>query len=428
MNKQTCKTLMPALLITLPFAPSFAAADILKDSKGNLELKNFYFNRDFRDSTATDSKREEWAQGFIVNLQSGFTDGPVGFGLDALGMLGLKLDSSPDRSGTGLLSRGSDRRAYDDYSKLELTAKARIAQSELRVGGLNPVLPLLASNNTRLLPQVFNGVQLSSKDITSLTATLGQVDSVKQRDSTDSEDLSASSQQGGYSSAITSDHYTYAGFDYQLLPSLNVAYQYSDLENLFRRDYVGLKFNKPLSIGRVFAEVRYFEGQESGKKLLGKVDNRTISSNAGYSAMGHTLSVGYQAASGATAYPYVNGTDTYLFGEMLVSNFALANEDVWYAGYSYDFATLGLPGLTWNLRYAKGENVDPANIKTVKAKALRAEGSDGEEWERSSDITYVVKSGAFKNVSFRWRNAINRSTYTDGADENRLIIGYVYNF
>ncbi|MNP07220.1 Porin-like protein NicP precursor [compost metagenome] len=261
-----------------------------------------------------------------------------------------------------------------------------------------------------------------------MTATLGQVDSVKQRDSTDSEDLSASSQLGGYSSAITSDHYTYAGFDYQLLPSLNAAYQYSDLENLFRRDYVGLKFNMPLSKGCVFAEVRYFDGQESGKKLLGKVDNRTISSNAGYSAMGHTLSAGYQAASGATAYPYVNGTDTYLFGEMLVSNFALANEDVWYAGYSYDFAALGLPGLTWNLRYAKGENVDPANIKTVKAKALRAEGSDGEEWERSSDITYVIQSGAFKNVSFRWRNAINRSTYSDGADENRLIIGYVHNF
>ncbi|BAW24047.1 OprD family porin [Pseudomonas putida] len=428
MDKKNHMCWAQTLLVVSSFCSPFAAADLLKDSKGSLELKNFYFNRDFNDSTAAASKREEWAQGFILNLQSGFTEGTVGFGLDALGLLGVKLDSSPDRSGTGLLSRDSDGRAYDNYSKLELTAKARIAQSELRIGGLNPVLPLLASNNTRLLPQVFNGVQLTSKDIKSLTAILGQVDSVKQRDSTDSEELSASSQSGGYSSAVTSDHYTYAGFDYQLIPSLNVAYQYSDLENLFRRDYVGLKFNSPLSKGRVFAEVRYFDGQESGKKLLGKVDNRTVSSNAGYSLIGHTFSIGYQAASGATAYPYVSGSDTYLFGEMLVSNFALANEDVWYAAYSYDFTGLGVPGLTWNLRYAKGENVDPSNINTVKSKALRASGAEGKEWERVSDLTYVVQSGMFKNISLRWRNSINRSTYADDANENRIMIGYFYNF
>lgn len=425
-NNHTCWT--HVLLAASSFCSSFASADLLKDSKGSLELKNFYFNRDFNDATVTVSKREEWAQGFIINLQSGFTDGTVGFGLDALGLLGVKLDSSPNRSGTGLLSRDSDGRASDNYSKLELTAKARIAKSELKVGGLNPVLPLLASNNTRLLPQIFNGAQLTSKDIKSLTVTIGQVDSVKQRDSVDSEDLSASSQLGGYSSTVTSDHYTYAGIDYQISPSLKVAYQYGDLENLFRRDYAGFKFNMPLSKGRVYAEVRYIEGKESGNKLLGKVDNRTISSNVGYSLMGHTFNLGYQAASGATAYPYVAGSDTYLFGEMLVSNFALANEDVWYAGYTYDFVALGLPGLTWNLRYAKGENVDPSNINTVRSKALRAKGAEGEEWERVSDLTYVVQSGVFKNTSLRWRNAINRSTYADGANENRLIIGYVYNF
>jgi hypothetical protein len=64
------------------------------------------------------SKREESAQGFILNLQSGYTEGTVGFGIDALGIR-FQLDSSPDRSNSGLLpssgenprgSKGSTRR------------------------------------------------------------------------------------------------------------------------------------------------------------------------------------------------------------------------------------------------------------------------------------------------------------------------------
>ena len=89
------------------FMPLFAQADFVADSKAALELKNYYFNRDYRESSGQ-YKRAEWAQGFILNLKSGFTEGTVGFGLDAVGMLGIKLDSSPDRSGTGLLSRYSE--------------------------------------------------------------------------------------------------------------------------------------------------------------------------------------------------------------------------------------------------------------------------------------------------------------------------------
>src|SRR5471032_2395766 len=79
------------------FSP-LSFADFIEDSSGKLETRNMYFNRDFRDGTsAQQSKRDEWAQGFILNVESGYTDGTVGFGLDAIGMLGIKLDSSPDR-------------------------------------------------------------------------------------------------------------------------------------------------------------------------------------------------------------------------------------------------------------------------------------------------------------------------------------------
>jgi hypothetical protein len=42
-----------------------ASAEFLKDSKASLELRNFYFNRDYRQDNAAQSRQEEWAQGFL---------------------------------------------------------------------------------------------------------------------------------------------------------------------------------------------------------------------------------------------------------------------------------------------------------------------------------------------------------------------------
>lgn len=405
-----------------------AQAGFIDDASGSLELRNFYFDRDFHGDSATQSRRGEWAQGFMLRLQSGYTDGVVGFGLDAAGMLGLKLDSLPDRSGTGLLPRGSDKRAADDYAKAVATFKARLAQSELKVGGLSPQLALLASNNSRLFPQWFNGAQLVSKDLDRFTFTLLQVDATKLRDSTDYEDLTAMAQQGAYSGTVTSDRLYYGGVDYQPLNNLALSLHTSTLEDLFRRDFAGFKFKTRLGPGDVFTEWRWFNAREQGRALLGEVDNQTLSTNFGYSVQGHTFSGGYQKARGDTAYAYVGGTDTYLFSEQQVSTFALANERAWMLRYDYNFAAVGIPGLTFNVRYVKGDQVDPQRIASVKGRALAAGGGEGREWERTTDVTYVVQSGALRNVSLRWRNASMRSNFADAADENRVILGYTVEF
>ncbi|MBH4467155.1 OprD family outer membrane porin, partial [Pseudomonas aeruginosa] len=98
--------------------PLLAQADLVEDSHASLELRNFYFNRDFRQSGARDNA-DEWAQGFLLRLESGFSEGSVGFGVDAIGLLGLKLDSGGGSGGTGLLpADGSAGGSQDDYAKL----------------------------------------------------------------------------------------------------------------------------------------------------------------------------------------------------------------------------------------------------------------------------------------------------------------------
>jgi hypothetical protein len=81
--------------------------------------------------------------------------------------------------------------------------------------------------------------------------------------------------------------------------------------------------------------------------------------------------------------------------------------------YDYNFASIGIPGLTFMTRYISGDNVEVAG-----------RSSEGKEWERNMDITYVVQNGPLKNLGLKWRNATVRSNFGNDLDENRLILSY----
>ena len=175
---QAVKNKKPVFLLSTLAAvmamPMLAQAALVEDSKASVQLRNFYMNRDFRQGDGQ-SKAEDWGQGFIFRLQSGFTEGTVGFGLDALGLVGIKLDSGGGTGGTGALvrSRHSGKSA-DSHGIFGVTAKAKLSDTVLTVGTHEPLLPIAFRNDTRLLPQTFQGAQLVSKEVENLTLTAGQ--------------------------------------------------------------------------------------------------------------------------------------------------------------------------------------------------------------------------------------------------------------
>ena len=162
-------TLAGAIAVALgtSLAGNAQAAGFVDDANANLQLRNFYFNRDFRDPGAQ-SKAEEWAQGFIFKAESGFTEGFIGFGVDVYAGVGLKLDSADDRAGTGLLPNSYGNEGPGSYSEATAAGKVRLSKSVLKVGGLMPKLPIASSGDLRLLPQEFTGASLAVNEIENL--------------------------------------------------------------------------------------------------------------------------------------------------------------------------------------------------------------------------------------------------------------------
>src|SRR5690606_15391364 len=136
--------------------PNLASANegFVEGASAALQARNYYFSRNLSDIVGPNqqSKAEEWAQGFILRINSDYTQRAIGFGVDAINMLDIKLDSGDGRINTDLLPTGNDGKAQNEYSRLGTTLKMHWSQTEFRLGELTPDLPVLTFSDIRLLP------------------------------------------------------------------------------------------------------------------------------------------------------------------------------------------------------------------------------------------------------------------------------------
>lgn len=137
------------------------AKGFIEDSSLDLLLRNYYFNRDGKSGSRD---RVDWTQGFLTTYESGFTQGTVGFGVDAFGYLGLKLDGTSDKTGAGNLPVMNDGKPRDDYSRAGGALKVRISKTMLKWGEMQPTAPVFAAGGSRLFPQTATGFQLQSSE------------------------------------------------------------------------------------------------------------------------------------------------------------------------------------------------------------------------------------------------------------------------
>ena len=425
-------------------AQQAGAAGFIEDSKASVSSRTLYFNNDNREGG---SDQRETATGLKFDYKSGFTQGVVGFGIDAQALVGIHLDGGkghhPDNN--SFVPSDTDGSAVHNWSRLSGNVKALFSKTEAHLGGaLAPNLPILIASDGRLLPQTFEGGTITSKEIDNVTFNGGQLEHAVGRAGTNSTGLAVS---GG---TQDSNQFRYGGADWKVTKDLTLQYYYANLQDYYKQHFLGAVHVFPISEGQSFkTDLRYFDSSSDGRngdpgyrfnnnggyaKNPGEVDNKTWSAMFTYTLGGSAFLLGHQQVGDDGGFVYLNqgsllndagrnegagGSSFYLFTDSMIQQFIRAGENTTFGQYSYDFTGLGVPGLKAAIAYLHGDDIKSATG-----------GSDTSEWERDMRLDYVVQQGPLKGFGTTLRYGSYRGSGTGIADQDqtRLIFNYTYNF
>ncbi|WP_407296432.1 OprD family porin [Stutzerimonas zhaodongensis] len=381
--------------------------------------RNLYMNRDFRDNGAGgtpaangQSYREAWGHGFIGTFESGFTQGTIGVGVDAIGLLGVKLDSGTDRAWPDVFPRDSEGRPHDDYSHAGAAIKFRASDTVLKYGTQFVALPIFSTDDARLLPETARGTLLTSSEIEGLELNAGRFTALSEKSQSDHDSAGL-------------DEINFVGGTYAFSDSLSTSLYYSDLKDAFKKYYGNANYNMAIGGEQSLAFDFNIYQSEYESEYVGTTsdEDNTIWSLAGtYAFDAHKLTLAYQQSHGGVGgVGYIYGDDgggtVWLANSVQYSDFNGEDEKSWQARYDLDMATYGVPGLSFMTRYVQGWDISTPT-------------GEGKEREWDVEAKYVVQEGAAKDLSLRVRHAKywSNSDYApiNGTDltDLRLIIEY----
>jgi len=411
------KALSLALLTTagsmaLALPLSSQAAGFIDDSKVTIGLRNYYFNRNFINHTGPSvngndqGQAAEWTQSMIIDARSGFTQGTVGFGLDALVLGAIKLNSGGGSTGSGLLPKHDDGDSADSYGRVAVAAKAMLSKTELKVGEWFAVLPILRADDGRALPQTFQGAQITSNEFDGLTLYGGQFWKNSQRHDASREEMSYSGVEG--------DDFNFGGGEYKFNGNNTlVGAWHARLEDVYQQSYVQLTHNQPIGDWVLSTNLGYVDGKDEGAAKAGKLDNKVYQGSFTAKTGNNAFTLAYQHLDGDTKFMRIDGASGgTLVNDGFTNSYDNPEERSWQVRHDYNFAGLGIPGMTLMNRYVSGDNIKTAGR------------DDAEEWGRESELAYTVQSGALKNLNVKWRNSTVRRDVGQDLHENRLIFNY----
>ena len=391
----------------------FAAADFVKDSKLSLDLRNYYFNAG-KDAFngAAEVEGGQWGQAFMLNYKSGFTEGPVGFGIDLFGAAAYKLADHGDVQGGQLFQNDGNpagAEVNDRLNKGGATVKARVAGTTAYAGALRPNTPVYVTNDARMLPVLVEGVMVTNQDVAGLTLAAAHVSKVQLRDDDQWQDMQD----------VYPGEFSLFGADYKVIDGLTAQYYYGQLNNSYTQHFAGLKYAAEMGPGKLGADVRYFITGDDATLAPGakkKDDTNLWSVLVNYSVAGHTLGLGHQKTSAdSNDTPDIGfkniGNSKYIISERMIGNGAMhsADEAVNLVSYGFDFGTVGVKGLSASVVHQMGDG----GVNKI------------DHTETDVIVGYTVPEGELKGLGARVMHGMYDG---DGkvADENqtRVIVSY----
>ena len=393
----------------------------------SLLSRHYFLHSDTRTGPAQAGYRQEWAQGFIAELHSGFTPGPLGLGVDTHGFFGLKLDGGRGHAGTGLLPRDSAGRAERDYASAGAALKLRYGKSLLKAGEMRVATPVFSTADKRLQPEYATGILLDSHLTPALQLQAGRFTAFKnQVNSSGRDDFS------GYGASTRGSGISLLGTRYTPDGPWSVALYAAQLDDTWRQAYVNLnRVGDALTL-----DANLYRTRDQGAANAGAIDTLAYSLAARYRYGAQRLMLAYQRIEGDTPFDFVGGDSIYLANAIKYADFNGANERSWQLRYDLDMSALGVPGLSAMARYVTGRGIDGSQAPRGGAyhpydrqsgRYVPQQGDGGKHWERDIELRYQVPGGAAKDLSVALSHVAHRANAAQaGADIDRLYLVVEY--
>lgn len=399
-------------------ADTACASGFLDDAKTEVLSRNFYLSNDYRSpSPAEKNYKQEWTQGFIGTFASGFTQGTVGFGLDAHAFYGLKLDGGKGHSGTGLLPVDSDGRSESEYSSAGGALKLKASKTTLAFGEMTVETPVFDTSDKRLQPEYATGFLLDSREIDSARVVAGRFTAFKNQDSS-----SGKGDFQGYGASTQGESISFVGTDLFSDSPLGGALYASALSDTWRQYYANLHFKQ----SGLLLDANVYHTRDTGQALAGDIDNTAFSLSGKYTFGAHAVMLGWQRINGDTPFDFVGGDSIYLANSIKYADFNGAHERSWQARYDLDLGAFGIPGLNFMTRYVSGSHIDGTHAPRGGAynpfdadsgQYQPQQGDGGKHWERDIDLRYIVQSGAAKDLSVQLSHVSHRANSAQAGDD-----------
>ena len=429
-KKLTLAVLIQAALISTAYASEQSESKgFVEDAEGSVLFRTGYINRDKKAPGKKDQSSA--AQSAIVKLESGFTQGVVGFGVNAVGDASFKLGENKNAN-NGMIPKHAPTAenpngdAYDHWARGGASVKARFSNTTVEYGTQVLDLPVLASNTARMVPEYFEGVLATSREIKGLELTAGKFTKNQYSDQINSDGNEL-------------DRAVVWGAKYKVNDALNTAYYGVDIKDKLERHYANVNFKQSLannsSLTYDFSgyHTEWDRGANSNLySFIGPADGNYQNSiwavSGTYNKGPHNVMLAYQQNSGNTGYDYGlgrgvgDGHQTIYMPNSYLSDFIGNDEKSAQIQYTYDFGAMNVPGLTWTSAFVYGWDIKATDNKGTMI------SDNAQEREFFNQVKYTVQSGFAKDASLRLRNSYYRasndyqSNYIGDTNEWRIFL------
>ncbi|MDH0193332.1 OprD family outer membrane porin [Acinetobacter ursingii] len=426
-QKLTLAVLVNAALISSAYASEQSEAKgFVEGASASVLLRNGFIQRDKKDGV---HDTNSWLQSVMLNLESGFTQGPVGFAAGVVGDFSFKLGDNY-HAGNSMIALKNDGQKdangrvdpYDQWTRGGGYVKARASNTTLTYGTQILDLPVLASMTTRNVPEYFEGTLITSHEIKNLEVVAGKFtkNQLPEHIASDQNHL---------------DRAYVWGAKYQFNDQLKAAYYGADLKDKLERHYANVNYKQTLankdSLTYDFSgyHTKFEPGTTYSATGPANEDkkNNIWAVSATYNTGPHTAMLAYQQNTGNVGYDYGQngdgGQSIYLPNSYL-SDFIGNHEKSVQLQYTYDFADLAVPGLSWTTAYVYGWDIRVNNLT-----------DDAKEREFFNQVSYKVQTGSAKDLNIRVRNSIYRASdeyqtnaYIGDTNEWRIFVDFPIKF